>query len=347
MSNAKFSLNEIFGDSLNLTLDGEDDYVEEIVEEVASEPKLVKVHKDGIEITDKELMEKVKKKNLSASMVSSFFQCPADWLMNSFILPLIDHEEPIHFVRGHIFHDTMERFFALNKEERSPLALSQLTMQVIREDYKESLNDKETMKWVKEALHGYIEAGFEYKDVEIAQIKKQPWKDPEPAVELFVRGKLGNTTREVVGFVDRIDQLPDGSLQIVDYKTGKKIYPFSPDKPISQNNDFGYWRQQLAYGMLLEQDGYDIGGAKLEFPIAKGEVVVDMKDENLRRQVEKDFEAVDAALNEAIENNFFPFNGHFFCKWCGMLSPDYPLPRFGKLNVSWEEVSQYVELLDQ
>lgn len=346
MSKVEFTIDEIFGDSLNLTLDkDEPKVIEEVIEDNSS--KLIQVTKDGVKIINAELMAKVKKKQLSASMISSFFQCPADWLMDSFILPKMDHEEPIHFVRGHIFHDTMEAFFSIPKEERNPQKLSQITMSVIKEDYKASLEDKETMAWVKEALQGYLAAGFEYKDVNVAQIVKQAGKAPELGVEMFVKGKLGNTDRQVVGFVDRIDQLPDGSLQVVDYKSGKKIHPFDPEKEIGDNNNFGYWRQQLAYTMLLEQAGHNVGGAILEFPIARGVVSVDVNNSKLRKQVEADFEAVDAALTECIEANLFPFHGHFFCKWCGMLNSDYPVSRFGKLNVSWEDVNQYVKLMEE
>lgn len=343
MSKVEFTIEEIFGDSLDLAL--EDEKVEKPVSDLDKTPKLVKVTKAGIVVIDDDLMKKVKNKNLSASMVSSFSQCPADWLMDSFILPLIDYEEPIHFVRGHIFHKAMELFFSLPKKMRNPKTLSQAAMKVVKEDYKEVLKDIETMKWIKQALQGYIEAGFEYKNVDVAQIAKLKTGEPELGVELFVRGKLGNTTRTVVGFIDRIDQLPDGKIQIVDYKTGKKIYPFDPNQEVGQNNDFGYWRQQLAYTMLLEQSGHKVGGAKLEFPIAKGTVTVDVTNSKLRKQVEKDFEAVDKALDKCIEENLFPFQGHFFCKWCGMLSTDYPLPKFGSLNVSWEDVNQYVEHL--
>jgi len=340
----EFSIDDIFGDSLNLKLDEEEKVKEETYEK-AEKQKLVKVTEEGIVILDDELMEKVKKKNLSASMVSSFFDCPADWLMNSFILPLLDYEEPEYFVRGNIFHESMERFFALPKEERNPKTLSQTTMNLIKEKHEEQLTNRETMEWVKQALKGYLDTGFAYQDVDIAQIVQKEEKGPEPGIEIFVRGKLGNTTRDVVGFVDRVDQMDDGRLQIVDYKSGKKIHPFDPNQPIGEKNNFGYWRQQLAYSMLLEQSGNKIGGAKLEFPIAKGEVIVDVNNQDLREQVKRDFEAVDEAFNKCIEDNLFPFNGHIFCKWCGMLSPNHTPSRFGKLNVSWEDVTQHVELL--
>lgn len=347
MKKVEFTMDEIFGDSLNLILEDEETVTAPLkAMKVAEEAKLVKVTKEGIKILDEDLFKKVKNKNLSASMVSSFAQCPADWLMDSFILPMLDHEEPVHFVRGGIFHDTMENFFSLPKEERTPKTLSMTATSVVKDKYKHVLSDRETMQWIKDSLKGYLETGFEYKDVDVAQVVKQKGKEPELGVELFVRGKLGNTTRQVVGFIDRIDQLPDGTMRIVDYKSGKKIHPFDPNMPINDNNNFSYWRQQLAYTMLMEQDGYNVSQAKLEFPIARGEVVIDITNEEMREQVKRDFEKVDAELNECLENNLFPFHGHFFCKWCGMLSPDHTPSRYGKLNVSWEDVNQYVEHLE-
>lgn len=336
----EFTIDDIFGDSLNLKLDDEEEIVQ--AKEIENN-KLIKIVENGVKILDKDLFEKVKKKNLSASMVSSLAQCPADWLMNSFILPMIDHEEPIYFVRGYIFHETMEDFFRLPKEQRNPKVLSQIAMKVIKTKYNHILKDLETMNWVRKALKGYLETGFEYKNVDVAQIVKYKGEPPELGIEIFVKGKLGNTTREVVGYVDRVDQLPDGSLGIVDYKTGGKIYPFDPNIEISDKNDFGYWRQQLAYTMLLEQDGHKISSAVLEFPVAKGRVVVDVNNEELRQQVKKDFENADKSLNKCLEENLFPFHGHFFCKWCGILSPDYTISKFGKLNINKDELNQLVE----
>lgn len=344
MNKPEFTIDEIFGDSLNLKLEEDFGVVEQLVSKGTEIPKLVKVHENGIEIVSDELLEKIKKKNLSASLISAILQCPADWLMGSYILPLIKHVEPIHFVRGHIFHETMEKFFVVPPEERTPKLLSQMAGEVVKTKYAFVMGDLETMHWTREALKGYLE-NFNYKDIQIAQIPKEKGKPPVPGIELFVKGKLGNTTRDIVGYVDRIDQLPNSSLQIVDYKTGKKINNFNPSEPVSDSNSFDYWRQQLAYTMLLEQSGYYIGGAKLEFPVAKGEVIVDVRNEHLREQVTKDFELVDSLLNKYVEDRFFPFKGHFFCKWCGALSPNFTSSAYGKLDVSWEEVSQHVQLL--
>ena len=339
---ALYTIDDIFGDSLNLKLDNMAPEEKEKVEEQVK--KLIKVTEDGIIIQDDELLEAIKNKNLSASLVSSFRQCPADWVLNSFILPKLQHIEPIYFVRGKAFHSSMEEFFQLPAEERNNKTLGALAYKVVQEQYPELLKDRESMAWMKDALSGYLAGGFGIQNVELAQIEDPETKEMKPGIELFVKGKIGNTRRNFVGFVDRLDRLPNGSLQIVDYKTGKKISPFNPSEPIGEGNSFDYWRQQLAYTMILESQGHYIGGAKLEFPVASGEVVVDARNEKLRKQVEKYFEEVDAALDKCVDERFFPFHGHFFCKWCGMLSQKYKTPRYG-LGLSWEEVNIYLELL--
>lgn len=338
---AEFTIDEIFKDSLNLTLDEEE---KQIIEEQKEEiKKMLKVTENGLIIQSEELLQALNKKNLSASLVSSLRQCPADWFLNTFILPKLRHTEPIYFTRGSAFHSAMEEFFKLPKEKRTKKALSAITYEVMKKDYPSLVEDKESMAWMKNALIGYLEGGFNYENVDLAQIEKDGVV--KPGIELFVKGKIGDTKRPFVGFVDRLDQLPNGSLQIVDYKTGGKISPFDPSKPINDSNSFDYWRQQLAYTMVLESQGHYIGGAKLEFPVAKGQVIVDVRNEHLRQQVEKDFEAADKLIDKMVQEKFVPFHGHFFCKWCGILSPKFPSPRFGGLDLSWEEINQYLELL--
>lgn len=338
----EFTIEEIFGDSLNLQLEEEFKLESEV--NVESKSKLIKVREDGIVILSDELMESIKKKNLSPSLVSSFGQCPADWLLEAFIMPKMKVAEPIHFARGNAFHSTMELFFSLPKEKRNNTTLAQAAGKVFKEKYPHLLQDKETVEWMKIAMNGYLTGGFNYSDVEIATIE-QDGKE-KSGIEIFVKGKIGNTKRDFLGFVDRVDRLPNGALQIVDYKTGKKIAPFNPSLPVdNETNDFAYWRQQLAYTMILEQQGHYVAGAKLEFPVARGEVVVDVRNEHLRKQVQLDIEAVDRDLDKYIEDKFFPFKGHKYCKWCGTLSPNFKAPTYGGLGLSWEQINEYLELL--
>lgn len=305
--------------------------------------KQVRVTKDGIKIIDEELMKKVKAKNLSASMTSSFFQCPADWLMDSFILSQIEHEEPVYFKRGHIFHEMMEEFYAIPKAERNRDKLILILKTILVEKYPQVIKgDKESMLWVREAIDGYEKLVPDYMDRDVAYIPaKKGSEDKVLGLEKFVRGKLGNTKREIVGLVDFIEDMGDGKFAIRDYKTGKRINDFDADKPISDKNDFGYARQQLLYTMLLEQEGIEVSEASLEFPIAGGIVMVDVFNEKLRAQVIEDMERLDEALDKCIEENLFPFHGHFWCAWCAALHPSFKSRK--KLAVNRRELVELVE----
>lgn len=309
--------------------------------------KLIKVTDKGVSIIDDELMESLKKKNLSPSMVSSFFNCPADWLIDSFVLREIEHEEAPHFERGHIFHETMEKFLALPPESRTNKQLSMCATETIKKNYAHVLTNTETLAWVKNALQGYLKLDLNPMDDKVSMIVKNKEKNPdliEQGIELFVMGKLGNVKRNIVGYVDLVLDGENGHV-IRDWKTGKKIHPFDPAKPISDSNDFGYWRQQLTYTMLMEKMGFKVEDAELIFPIAGGVVKIDVNNQSLRERVIKDYEMTEELLDKCIEDNLFPFKGHHFCTWCGTLHPSFRAPR-QKPKVNKSELVQVIDFLN-
>ena len=293
-------------------------------QEVKKKEKLIEIIPGkGITIINEGLMNELKKKKLSASMVGSFLTCPADWLMDTFILRKIEHEEPIHLSRGTLFHSVMEKFFAIDKGKRTTQELSKICNEIFKsEEYSYLDTDLETKKWLFDAVKKYLHMGFDYNNEEIAIIKNN--RKQVKGLECFVGGRIGNVTRDIVGFVDKVVTDDNGqSIIVEDWKTGKKIHPFDPDKEISQNNSFDYWRQQTLYAMLLEQSGNKIKSARLIFPVAEGVVNVDCNNPKIREQVIKDMELVDSQLTKCIENNLFPFQAGIFCSWCGALNPNH------------------------
>ena len=89
----------------------------------------------------------------------------------------------------------------------------------------------------------------------------------QKGIELFVQGKIGNTNHNTFGFIDKIIEGETG-LIILDWKTGAQIHNFDPTKKPSADNPFGYWRQQTAYAMLLEQYGLKVEIYRFNFPNA-------------------------------------------------------------------------------
>ncbi len=303
--------------------------------------KLVAISSRGVEILDDSLYKKVKRGNLSASMANSLLACPADWMLDKYILRDLEHEEQPHLERGTLFHSIMEAFFALPPGERSPMELGRLTKEVTQEKHPHLMTDEDAKTWVKNAVKGYLAMGFDFNSEVVPNIT---WKGKEQyGLELFVDGTIGNTKRKVVGYVDKIIESPNGLL-IQDWKTGKTAHSWDPNKPNS--GSFDYWRQQALYAMLMEKEGLEIGGASLIFPIANKVIDVDFKNPIVQNKVIEDMEKTDAMLNKCLADNFFPFTPDIFCTWCHLFyrGKKKGRPRFPKINQN--ELSLIVEYKD-
>lgn len=297
--------------------------------------KLALIRPDGVEILSDELFKKVDKGNLSASMANSLLACPADWFLDKYILRELESEEQPFLERGTMFHSCMEAFFAIAPEERTAQKLGAIAKEVMTKNHPHLLNDGESKAWLKGAIMGYLSMGFDFNAEKIATVD---WRGKESSgLELFIDGKIGNTKRKVVGYVDKIiEKEIDGKkvLFIEDWKTGKTVHDFDPDKPTSQSNSFDYWRQQTLYSMLMEQEGLNVGGASLIFPVAKKIVTIDKDRHDIRQRVIEDMEKVDEKLDKCLKDNFFPFTPGTWCTWCHLFynGRKKGRPRFPKIN---------------
>ena len=78
------------------------------------------------------------------------------------------------------------------------------------------------------------------------------------------------------GKLDRLDLLSDGTVAVIDYKTGKARSE-NDIKGLTKSSDGGYYRQLVFYKLLLDKDGrYQMNEAALHFvePDEKGKCVV-------------------------------------------------------------------------
>lgn len=297
--------------------------------------KLVLIREKGVEILDDQLYKKVSRGNLSASMTNSLLACPADWLLDKYILRELEHEEQPHLERGTLFHSVMESFFRIPAGERTMQQLGVIAKEETQLNHPHMMDDEDSKAWLKNAIRGYLSMGFDFNSEIIPTID---WKGKRQyGLELFVDGKVGNTNRKVVGFVDKlVAREIDGETKyfIEDWKTGKQVHPYDPDKPTSSNNSFDYWRQQTLYAMLMEQQGLDIEGASLIFPVAGKVVDIDHKREDVRQHVIDDMEKVDKRLDDCLKDNFFPFTPATFCTWCHLFYAGKKAgrPRFPRIN---------------
>lgn len=189
------------------------------------EPALT-LSKDGLRIASADVSAALEKKKLSASLITGLEGCHARWLFDTFVSRDLVAEEPDNAARrGSLFHKVMEDFFALPPNERTKDRLNAVVNTVLQgEEFKDMLGYPEAMQWLKQAIRNYYDMGAKPERVKVARIPEVT-RDGRPyeknGLEIFVKGNIGGTKRDILGFIDRlvVDQRRmDEALIIEDWK---------------------------------------------------------------------------------------------------------------------------------
>lgn len=371
----------------------------------------VQITKEGLRVIHEETSKKLARKKLSASTITGLQGCPASWLAGSFVIPEIVESEPDNAARrGSMFHQVMENFFALPREERTHEAMRREVKNVLASDeYKDLAEIRDAVLWLRAAVNGYynMHADTDPSDVVIAEIETispegkgtvfgetldrlnesgdeekdavkltlqdvlssskyyrlrsneaaVKWikkslksylkahgygsKDPEAiaarnelifagnrsvdsGLEIFVTGRIGNASRDTLGFIDRVQEMDreegadvSSEVMVEDWKSGAKVKKYKPGTRAKNPEGLAEQRQQIIYSILLEQEkGVKVTGARLIYPVAREVVEVDLSDEKLRERVIQDVEDADAQLTDHIERNLFEYSPSILCSWC-------------------------------
>jgi putative RecB family exonuclease len=293
------------------------------------------IEKDGVSIYDSNIVDTINKSSLSNSMIDGVLQCPAKYISEKYLIKDLLPSDPLSpNVLGSAFHKIMEVFFQYPKDNR--------TSSSIREAYDTALEDPEfasvkespeARNWVKNCVNGFWRLKTHPETIDIAYMKND-WGKTVPGIELFVSGKIGNASRNTLGFIDRLSTNSDGSLIIDDWKTGAKVKDYDPKAKFP---DFSYLRQQTAYTMLLEEQGYTVAGANLVYPIAqwfenvgskKGPEVIrhgkitalPVHDKAVRKKVIEDVETSSLIIDSCLARNKYDCNPSPLCSWCPLVN---------------------------
>ena len=113
----------------------------------------------------------------------------------------------------------------------------------------------------------------------------------------------------VGGRVDRVDALPDGSLVVVDYKTGK--FPGRPQRAKDEDLAAPVYARATSVAFA----GAPVRQVQLHY-LESGQQLVFEVDEMW--QLHKDLAVVEAAhaAQEAVRANEFPARPSVLCRWC-------------------------------
>lgn len=304
---------------------------------------VMSVSNAGISIISPEIAEKLAKKSISPSLVTGLQGCAAQWAAGTFVMRDLIQEDPDNAAtRGSLFHKVMEDAFADAPELRTRERINEHRDNVLESDEFSFFKAiPEALVWLDNAIDGYYAMGGRPEKVKVASIQRAEDKEPKIGLEVFVKGNIGDTKRDTLGFIDRltVDQsIPEDEEEgiiIEDWKSGAKAKKWNPKTKSEDGRAEA--RQQVIYSMLLEQQGVNVTGARLIFPVAREVVTVDLEDEKFKERVIQDIKDTDAALDNYMETNLFEFKPSFLCSWCPLakICPRAQVEKFDKARAAY------------
>ncbi len=244
---------------------------------------------------------------LSASAVESYENCPLqfkferEWKLSRQVSAAMQYGAAMHRVLR-AYYDAARLGRPRSDEQLLELFSEDPGLAQIEDAYQRALYLQQGMSQLRDFLAGVRSTPTpevlhteEWFDVQIAGVK-------------------------VAGRIDRIDRAPDGSVRIIDYKTGKARSQEDADESL----------QLSIYAMAADEKwGYNVG--ELVFHNLEGNVQVSSK--RMEFQLEDARERVAKVSKNIAEANFKPKPGHHcnFCAFCGLCpAQEKPLPSISR-----------------
>lgn len=276
----------------------------------------IKLDKNGASVMSSNVAQDIERKNLSPSLVTAMEGCGVRWLAGTFIVDKLVEEQPDSpATRGSIFHKVMEEFFSYPEEERTQQKIKEVVDEVLKDKNFSKSVTEESIKWLRTAINNYYSMGAKPQKVNVAEVPFGRDGEEVKGLELFVKGKIRDTKRDILGFIDQlvVDYHNSDFFIVQDWKTGKAKH-WNPKT--KSDEGFAEQRQQIIYTKLLQDKGLSISGARLIYPVAKHIENVDINDEDMKNRVFDSVQEADSKLSNMIDNNIFEYSPNFLCAWC-------------------------------
>lgn len=253
-------------------------------------------------------------KAFSFSQIKSYQTCPYQYKLAHVIK--IPTKSNAHFSFGTTIHSTLQKFYEQMQEmnirtqaslfdehETNSLGITIKvpTLDELLEIYTKSfIGDWYKDKFQKE---NYFKKGREILTVFYTS-QENNWRVPV-ALESAFKIKVGDYTLR--GRIDRIDQLPDGTLEIIDYKTGE-----SKDKLTAEDKE-----QLLIYQIAAQSlPQYQHMGKVEKLTFYYINDTIQMSFLGKEKELEKLSEKLAATIQEIHTGNFVATPNPFVCAHC-------------------------------
>lgn len=238
---------------------------------------------------------------LSYSQIETFRTCPLHYKLK-YILKIPTPPTASQSF-GTSMHLTLKDFYLAVKAGEKPtenLIHETLENDWIKEGYLDKRHEEKMMKKGKDYLSDFLKTQFDKKV--IPEVLEQPFMVPLISEDKKEYIKIG-------GKMDRVDILPDGGIEIIDYKTGANV---PTQKEI--DNDLQMTFYALAATKIIEPPfNKKPENIKLTFYYFENQnkVTTVRTKEQLEEATKEIF-----AVRKEIEKSEFKCSGHIFCQNC-------------------------------
>ena len=241
---------------------------------------------------------------LSASRAKEYERCPLQYRLH--VLDGYREPETRAKALGTVVHAVLEELFALAPSDRTPQkARAQVEPQYQAFAAKNPevaalfTDDADRQAWLDDA-RALIDSYF--------AIEQPQWIAPA------AREQRVTTTTErgvrLLGFIDRVDQAPDGRLRVVDYKTGKAPGPRYVGEALYQ---------MRFYALLLARTQVLPSRMQLVYLRAGQVITLDPTADEIH-DFERQIDRLWDRIEHDIEHDSFTPRKNPLCNWCGVRS---------------------------
>jgi DNA helicase-2/ATP-dependent DNA helicase PcrA len=239
------------------------------------------------------IVEKLHVDYLSYSQIETFQTCPMHYKLKYIYKVPTPTSASQSF--GTSIHATLKEFFEQVKTTKpsDKLLYDLLEKNWITDGYKTKSHEKEFFNKGKLYLSGFLKQGFNPKIVPIGL--EQPFTVP-----------LGKGLK-IGGRVDRVDDLGDGVIEIIDYKTGATI---PTQKEVDKNLQLSFYA--LA-AMKIPTAPFGKTPDKVKLSLYFLDTQEKISTTRTARQLEEAIKEI-FKVKEEIEKSDFKCSGHMFCQ---------------------------------
>jgi DNA helicase-2/ATP-dependent DNA helicase PcrA len=242
----------------------------------------------------------------SFSQIEGYSKCPLQYKFN-FILRIPVPQKSV-FVFGRVMHDTLRKFLEPLEDGREQqlglfgnTGIDKTKQRLTEKDLLKIYEDNWQDDWynTKQEREDYKKRGRESLKLFYTDLENNGW----PSV-MFLEKNFSHKFGDYFfkGAIDRVDRLPDGTVEIIDYKTG------SPKEKL----DYQAKRQLILYKIVMEES-FGLKVSKLSFYYLENGIKATFEADD--KMMEKLKLEIIEAVKEIRKGEFLP-NPGMMCEFC-------------------------------